>query len=149
MIAIGAGLTFAQDQDEAARKAALEQKFIQTMSHATLVGSFTTTGRGDNTKLRTERYTIGEVRKLQDNLFLFNARLQYGDKDLNVPLPLVVIWAGDTPVITLTNAQIPGAGKYTARVMIYENHYAGYWAGADHGGHLFGVIERAAPAAQP
>jgi hypothetical protein len=26
--------------------------------------------------------------------------------------------------------------------MIYRDHYAGFWSGADHGGHLFGMIER-------
>jgi hypothetical protein len=25
--------------------------------------------------------------------------------------------------------------------MIYHDHYAGFWTGKDHGGHLFGVVE--------
>ena len=33
--------------------------------------------------------------------------------------------------------------KFTSRVLVYRDHYAGFWAGADHGGHLFGRIERA------
>lgn len=128
---------------DAQKKAELEKQFIQAMSGATLAGTFTITGQGDS-KLRTERYTLSEVSKLQDNLFLFKANIKYGDKDVTVPLPLVVIWAGDTPVITLTDAPLPGLGTYTARVMIYRDHYAGYWAGKDHGGHLFGTIERPA-----
>ena len=132
-----------QVQNDPAKKVELEKQFIETLSGSTMVGTFTITGRGDDAKLRTERYTITEVTKLQDNLFLFKARIQYGDRDVTVPLPLVVIWAGDTPVITLTDAPIPGIGKYTARVMVYRDHYAGYWAGVDHGGHLFGTIERA------
>jgi hypothetical protein len=44
-------------------------------------------------------------------------------------------------VITVDETPIPGLGSYTARVMIYRDHYAGFWSGKDHGGHLFGVIE--------
>ena len=33
--------------------------------------------------------------------------------------------------------------SYTARVLIYGKQYAGTWSGKDHGGHLFGRIERA------
>jgi hypothetical protein len=25
--------------------------------------------------------------------------------------------------------------------MIYNDHYAGFWSGADHGGHLYGTVE--------
>ena len=74
---------------------------------------------------------------------MFEARITYGEHDVTVPLTLPVKWAGDTPVITVDNMGIPGLGLYTARVMIYADHYAGFWSGGDHGGHLFGVIERA------
>jgi hypothetical protein len=53
-----------------------------------------------------------------------------------------VKWAGDTPVITLTDMTIPGLGTYTARVMVYRDHYAGYWSAGDHGGQMWGRIER-------
>ncbi len=38
-------------------------------------------------------------------------------------------------------------GTYTARVMIYADHYAGTWDAGDHGGHMWGRIERPKPAA--
>lgn len=118
---------------------ALEKKFAETMSGAVMVGWFTNTTK-DVTELKQEKYTLGEVKKLKDNLWLFNVRIQYGDKDATVPLPLTVEWAGDTPVITLTKQPIPGFGTFTARVLIYDNHYAGFWWGGDHGGHLIGKI---------
>ena len=67
--------------------------------------------------------------KLKDDLWLFEARIKYGEHDLTVPIPLVVRWAGDTPVITLDNAGIPGFGSFTARVLIYDNTFAGMWSG--------------------
>lgn len=135
------GHLLAEEDD---RQAELDRKLIETLSGATLVGSFTVTGREDGGQPREERYEIREVEKLQGNLFLFRVRIQYGDRDINAAAPLVVIWSGDTPVITLTNAPIPGVGRYTARVLIYEDHYAGYWSAGEDGpgGHLFGVVER-------
>jgi hypothetical protein len=44
---------------------------------------------------------------------------------------------------------VPGIGTYSARVLIYDDHYAGTWSGsATHRGSLFGKIEHAA-ATQP
>jgi hypothetical protein len=39
---------------------------------------------------------------------------------------------------------IPGLGTYTARVLIYRGQYAGTWSGGDHGGELWGRIEKSA-----
>ena len=49
-------------------------------------------------------------------------------------------WAGDTPVISVTNVAFPGLGTYSARVVIYGDSYAGTWDGKDHGGQMFGKI---------
>lgn len=123
-------------------QAALEAQFEKTLSGSVFVGSFTRTDR-DGKTLAEERYTISKVTKVKGDTWLFQVRIQYGGKDATVPLPLDVKWAGDTPVITLTDLNVPGFGKFTSRVLVYRDHYAGFWAGADHGGHLFGRIERA------
>ena len=67
------------------------------------------------------------------------------DKDVTVPIPLEIKWAGDTPVITLTDLAIPSLGTFTARVVIYDGRYAGTWQHGQVGGHLFGRIEKAPP----
>jgi hypothetical protein len=121
-------------------QAALEKEFAEALSGSDLVGTFT---MGESKELHEERYTIAKVSKLKDDLWLFQAKIKYGDRNVTVPLPLAVKWAGDTPVITLTDLEIPGLGKYTARVVIYRGQYAGTWSGGDHGGHLFGRIEKA------
>lgn len=127
----------AQKTKHSERFAALEK----SLSDAVLVGQFSQTG-AKTTDLQTERYELASVRHLSGDMWLFNARIRYGDHDVTVPLSLPVRWAGDTPVISLDTVAIPGLGTYTARVLIYADHYAGFWSGGDHGGHLFGVVER-------
>ena len=97
---------------------------------------------------KTQKYTITGVEKLDGDKWLFNVRIQYGQHDATLPLPLDVKWAGDTPVITLTDFLVPGFGKFTSRVLIYRGQYAGTWEGGKepdgsiHGGNLFGVLEK-------
>lgn len=126
-------------------RAALEKQFEETMTGSVLVGFFTTKSPKESKPPAEERYTITKVSKLQGDIWLFVARVQYGDHDVTVPMPLEVKWAGDTPVITLTDFTIPKLGTYTARVMIYRGQYAGTWSHGDVGGHLWGRIERAPP----
>lgn len=129
----------------AGETATLEKNFQESLSGVVLAGHFT---MGKDDRLREEKYTIEKVSKIGGDLWLFDARIQYGSRDVVLPLPLTVKWAGDTPVITLTDVGIPGIGVYTARVMIYRGQYAGTWSGKDgHGGHLFGrlVKKGAAP----
>ncbi len=129
------------DSADAERLKNREAKF-ERLSGTTLVGHFTDSNKADTSELTEERYVLEKVVKVDGENWLFRARIQYGDRDLTVPLTLPVRWAGDTPVICVDNLPIPGMGTFTARVMIYEGHYAGFWKGADHGGHLFGTIQR-------
>lgn len=145
---LAAAPTVAQDAKpaDAERNAALEK----SLSGAALVGHFTVTGRGEM-QPREERYELSSVKHLEGDMWLITARIKYGDHDVELPLPLPIKWAGDTPVITVDEFSFPGLGTYTARVMIYQDHYAGFWSGKDHGGHLFGRVERpqAEGAAEP
>jgi hypothetical protein len=142
----------------APRQAELEAALVKMLSGATLEGSFTSTGAGrDPTKLSREKYTLGEVKKVHGNIWLIPARIQYGEHDVTLPIPVPIQWAGDTPVIVVDNVTLPGFGTVSARVMFFADHYAGYWQHGSHGGHLFGVIRRdaqpdatrPAPAADP
>ena len=123
-------------------KEKLYKDFETNLTGAKLVGQFTILGKEDK-GLKKEEYTITSVTKLPDgDYWLFKARIKYGDKDVTVPLPIEVKWAGDTPVITLTDFTIPGMGTFSSRVIIYRNAYAGWWQHGEVGGHLFGTIEK-------
>lgn len=121
------------------------EKLEKTLSGAALVGRFTDSSKTDGLPT-PERYELAAVKHLGNNQWLFKARIRYGKHDVTVPLTLPILWAGDTPVITVDKAPVVGLGQFDARVMIYRDHYAGYWSGGDHGGHLFGKVVREAKA---
>ena len=155
-VLICAGEVVGDQSAEPSRKAndqaTRETKFQQELSGAVLSGHFTETDQSNQQLqegLKEEKYTISSVKKLSEDLWLFQTRIQYGDHDLTLPLPLRVRWAGDTPVITVDRVPVPGLGTFTARVMIYDSLYAGTWSGGDHGGHLFGRIVRQAASESP
>jgi hypothetical protein len=127
----------------------LEKQFAETLSGATLVGQFTVTGLNDDKPLAKDRYTLGTVKKLKNGFWSFEARIQYGDHDVKLPLALPVKWAGDTPVISVTKVAFPGLGTYSARVVIYDDQYAGTWSGSDHGGQMFGRIVKQGEEEEP
>ena len=122
-----------------------ERKFQDSMVNVTLVGYFTS---GDKAELKEDKYTIDRVTKVKEDLWKFEARIQYNKKDVPVAMALPVKFAGDTPVISLTNFAVPGFGSFTARVLVYGDAYAGTWGDAKHGGKLFGKIVKNPPAAQ-
>ena len=122
-----------------------EQRFKEMLSGVTLTGHFTITGEEESNTLRAEKYTIKKVTKLSDDYWLFFARIQYGGRDVTVPLNLEVKWADDTPIITLTDLELPNLGTFTARVIIYRGQYAGTWSSSKHGGHMFGIITANTP----
>lgn len=124
------------DQEE------LEKKFTEDMSGVVFSGSYSVTKEGKETPAAMEKYTIASVSKVKDDLWLFTARIQYGKHDLTIPMTLQVKWAGDTPMITLTNLAIPGLGTFTSRVLIYGDRYAGTWQHGKTGGHLWGRVEK-------
>ena len=121
--------------------ASKEQQFQQMMSGVTLVGNSTRDNRPGISG--EERYRIDSVKHLTGETWLFQTRLTYDGRDIPVPIPVTIAWAGDTPVITLTDLSIPGVGTYTARVVLYRDRYAGTWSGKNNvGGALFGKIVR-------
>jgi hypothetical protein len=133
----------------AKNQAELETAFAKLLSGATLEGSYTSTegGRAPD-QLKRDKYTLGEVKKLDGNLWLIQARIEYKDSKAMLPLPLPIEWAGDTPVIVVNDVTIPGMGTFSARVMFFDGHYMGYWKHDNHGGHLFGVVHPAKTPAQ-
>lgn len=130
------------DDKPAPNQEELEKQFADKMSGATLVGRFTTREQGAEQPLAEDRYTLGKVHKLANGLWSFETHIQYGNRDVKVPLALQVKWAGDTPVITLDNVLVPGLGTFNARVLVHGDAYAGTWSGGNHGGHLFGRITK-------
>jgi hypothetical protein len=118
----------------------LEAKFKATMTKAAFAGRWCSVKEGKLGLEKEDKYTIIGVSKVGGDFWLIHTRIQYGGKDITAPIPVQVKWAGDTPVIVVDKVPVPGSGTYSARVLIYENTYAGSWTGGDQGGLLNGVI---------
>lgn len=128
--------------------ASLEARFKKVLEGAVLKGTWQVTnavglaGKAPLSEPRPDRYTISGARKLTGDHWVITARIEYGEKDVKVPVPVRVVWAGDTPIITLDKISIPLIGAYSARVMIYDHFYCGAWFGKEYGGILSGQIIR-------
>ncbi len=118
----------------------LEAKFIATMNKATMTGRWCLIQDGKLTPEKEEKYTILGARKLEGDAWMIGSKMQYGGKEIVAPIPVKVKWAGDTAVIIVDKLAIPGGGTYSARVLVYENTYAGTWSGGDKVGLLSGFI---------
>ena len=116
-----------------------EREFQESMTGVVLEGHFTLNGKEG---LSVERYEIEKVSRMPGDFWVFHARIQYGGTDVTVPVPVKIVWAGDTPVVSLTDASIPGVGTFTARVLFYRGQYVGTWSSGTHGGQQFGRIVR-------
>lgn len=124
-------------------KEQLEAKFQETLTNAVLKGNFRDVNEdGSLSKEQEDQYTIEKVEKVGEDVWTVWARIQYGKADVTLPVPVYVKWAGDTPVISVTDVGLPGLGTYTARVMVYRDLYTGTWFGPGHGGLMSGTIER-------
>jgi hypothetical protein len=151
--------TKAASADTATENQARQERFRTLVTGATLVGRFTIDRddapeqRDDEAAkpdgrppaemmLREEEYAISAAVPLGGDLWLITSRIRYGDKDLTVPVPVAVKWAGDTPVITLDKITIPGLGTFSCRVVLDDGRYAGTWQHDAVGGHMFGQIRR-------
>jgi hypothetical protein len=140
LLAVTAAPNAAAAQEDGPKLTAREQKFAEQMSGVALVGSFTVDGRENGAK--PERYEIDSAKKLRDDYWVITARIKYGENDVKVPVTVKVLWAGDTPMISLTDLTIPGLGTFTSRVLFHGDRYAGTWQHDKVGGHLFGRIEK-------
>jgi len=124
-----------------------EKQFQESMTNVTLSGYYT---MGDGAELHEDHYTIDRVSKVKEDTWLFEAHIQMNKRDIKLALPLPVKFAGDTPMISLTNYAVPGMGSFSARILFYQDAYAGTWGnGAGHGGKMFGkIVKNDTPAAK-
>ena len=121
-----------------------EQQFAEKLTGSTLVGSFTV--EGQDKPPQEDRYEIEKVEKTQGDrtgkLWTLHTRIKYGENDVRAPVTVPVLWAGDTPVITVDNLMIPGLGTFDARVLFHGDRYVGTWQHGEVGGHMWGMIEK-------
>lgn len=115
-------------------------RLVELLHQSEFVGRYTTDDGGGN--LQPERYTIQSCQKSDSpQMYQLSVRIQYGGRDVTVPILVRIVMADQTPVITLDRVWVPGLGTFDARVLIRNRRYAGTWSHDGVGGHLFGRIE--------
>lgn len=133
--------------DESAEQRKREEKFAADLSGSVLVGTFSIDGVKAVKSPLPERYELKSVEKTKDGLWTFTARVSFLSKDVTLPITVPVVWAGDTPMVSLSNSTLPGFGDQLSAKVIFDNdRYAGTWQHGKFGGHMWGRIERPADA---
>ena len=147
----GFGLTllalslFWADSVHAQGEAEVEAKFIAMLKNATLKGSWAPVMQG---KLGTERgddsYKIARVEKSAEGKWSVVSVFNVQGRDVEFPIPATVKFAGDTAVLILDNVRAgPGKANWSARIMFFDDVYAGRWwetGNKEHGGTISGTI---------
>ena len=117
----------------------LERDFAERMNNVVLVGTYTVDGF-ENPDGSPERYEIERVTKIDDTRWRFDTRMTYASVDVTLPVAVPIVWAGDTPMVSITDFAIPPLGTFTVRVMFYADRYAGSWQHDEYGGLMYGTI---------
>lgn len=125
------------DDTQAAREAA----FAELLTGSRLVGYFTMDGEG-KPELKGDSYTLNRVSKKEGNLWTFEAQIEYGERAIPIKMDLPVVWAGNTPVISVDDMGFPFLGTYSARILFDKGQYSGLWSGKGYGGQMFGRVEK-------
>lgn len=142
----GIAMTTAVGQDNPTKKPTpgidrkkLEKEFAEKLSGVALVGRFSITTSEKEPPAKPDRYVIDKVTKLPKDYWMFHYRKS---PDFVLPIALKVVWAGDTPMITMSDVNIPTMGTFSARIMFHGNLYAGTWQHGKVGGHMWGKLEK-------
>lgn len=134
---------FSQSAAEKLDRIELEKQFEATMQGARLQGKFTLLTPNGESAPRDDLYMVSELARGEGNTWVFTAKMSYGDQNtMEIPIPVQVEWAGDTPVISVTDQAIEGMGTFRARVMIDGDRYSGTWQHGPVGGHMWGLLVR-------
>jgi hypothetical protein len=131
----------AEKQKPAATPEQLEATFKAMLTGATMTGRWCSIKDGKLGAEKEDRYSIVGANKVSGHKWVISARIKVHQREMVVPIPVEVKWAGDTAVLSVDKLQYPGGGTYSARVLFYEHTYAGTWSGGDYGGLMNGVIK--------
>ena len=97
-----------------------EQKLHAMLEGARLVGQFSVVGTGNTPPPQPEQYAVSRLERDAEGRWVFNVSMSYATQQHTMPVPVTIEWAGDTPMITLTEQTIPGLGTFSARVLLHD-----------------------------
>ena len=131
-------------QDNQEQLSERDKAFAEKLIGAKLEGRFNVSSASGTSEAQVDNYAVSELERGPDNTWIFNYTMSYGQgpdgPKVTIPIPVRVEWAGDTPVLTMTEQTIEGMGTFSVRILIYKDWYAGTWDNGSLGGHMWGQI---------
>ena len=122
-----------------------ETNFIAMLKNATLKGSWAPVQQNQmGAQRQDEGYKIARAEKREGDNWAIITLVSFQGREIEFPMPAVVKFAGDTAVLILENVRAgQGQANWSARVMFFDNVYAGRWwetSNKEHGGTVAGTI---------
>jgi hypothetical protein len=135
-------LFFAATSQSDPPKLSAEDKLKALFANSVVDTRWCTTKNGKMSDEYQDLYRISGAKKTGADRWTVDAVVAVLGRDVTVPVPVRLTWAGETPVVTLEQASIPGFGKYSARVLVFQNTFAGVWSANGRSGMIHGTIEK-------
>ena len=125
-----------------------EPRFIAMLKNATLKGTWAPVAQNQmGAQRQDEGYRIARAEKREGDNWAIITIVNAQGREIEYPMPAVVKFAGDTAVLILDNVRAgQGQANWSARVMFFDNTYAGRWwetNNKEHGGTVAGTITQA------
>lgn len=121
------------------------EAFLELLDGAHLEGKFTVVGQDGQVMQRDDLYSVSTLRPGEGDEWVFEYRMSYGgNQDTAKPLeiPVRVLFPDGTPLLTMTEQEVPGLGTFSVRLVFHGDHYAGMWSNGPVGGHMWGTVKR-------
>ena len=121
-----------------------EERFAALLTKATLVGRWAPIKDGAlGEEKGGDKYHIVSAMKAKGDQWILQAKLKYREQEFVMPIPVTVKFVDETAIIVVDNLTFAYGGIYSARLMIHERTYSGWWSGGGAGGMLYGTITNA------
>ena len=139
---LSAPTTFAQGDTNS------EPRFIAMLKNATLKGTWAPVAQSQmGAQRQDEGYRIARAEKREGDNWAIVTLVSFQGREIEFAMPAMVKFAGDTAVLILENVRAgQGQANWSARVMFFDNVYAGRWwetSNKEHGGTVAGTITQA------
>lgn len=87
-----------------------------------------------------DKYQIFSATKGKDDKWIIHAKMKYREQEFVMPIPVTMMFVDETAILVVDNLSFAYGGVYSARLLIHERTYSGWWSGGRGGGMLYGTI---------
>ncbi len=108
-----------------------ERAFAAMLEDATLNGTWAPIDQrllGDN---QEDGYKIVRATKKEGDQWVLVSKMAFRGQEMEVPIPVTVVFAGDTAVMILNDLPLGDGASWSARILFHDDVYAGSWWGSD------------------